>query len=447
VHLPCNGGKSSATRTDAAASHRDEPCSPRLSSELTELAKSSAHVQASKTAENRIKGAPLHRKASLTLRWLPSYAWQRIIRRAPDGPVHLVIALADHFEPSIVPEDGRARASQKEQQHRVDSWCREYPSLAKWRDAEGHVFKHTYFYPAEQYDKTLLDQLAHHCDAGWGELEIHLHHGSEAPDTEENTRRQLIQFRDKLVVEHGALSYLDGGGTPRYAFVHGNFALANTASGHNCGVDSEMQILADTGCYADMTLPPGRFHPAHIAKINSLYECSTPLYSHGAHRRGVDLQAGRPPSVFPLMVEGPLMLRFENPEGRISLGIENGSLTSNDPPTLYRLQLWKQAAITVKGRPDWLFVKLQCHGMDPRDRESMLGAKMHHFLEGLVSGAEERNETLHFVTAREMANVILAACDGHEGNPGEYRDYRLKRGGANPVLCASTATSSLAMNS
>jgi hypothetical protein len=31
------------------------------------------------------------------------------------------------------------------------------------------------------------------------------------------------------------------------------------------------------------------------------------------------------------------------------------------------------------------------------------------------------------VSAREMANVILAACDGHEGNPGDYRDYRLKR--------------------
>jgi len=26
-----------------------------------------------------------------------------------------------------------------------------------------------------------------------------------------------------------------------------------------------------------------------------------------------------------------------------------------------------------------------------------------------------------------MANIIFAACDGKEGNPGEYRDYRLKR--------------------
>ena len=34
---------------------------------------------------------------------------------------------------------------------------------------------------------------------------------------------------------------------------------------------------------------------------------------------------------------------------------------------------------------------------------------------------------LHFVTAREMTNILMAACDGREGNPGDYRDYRFKR--------------------
>jgi hypothetical protein len=26
-----------------------------------------------------------------------------------------------------------------------------------------------------------------------------------------------------------------------------------------------------------------------------------------------------------------------------------------------------------------------------------------------------------------LVNIILAACDGKEGNPGEYRDYQFKR--------------------
>jgi hypothetical protein len=57
---------------------------------------------------------------------------------------------------------------------------------------------------------------------------------------------------------------------------------------------------------------------------------------------------------------------------------------------------------------------------------------MQEFLRELTSEAEQRNEILHFTSAREMVNIILAACDGKEGNPGNYRDYRLQR--ARPVL-------------
>jgi hypothetical protein len=64
--------------------------------------------------------------------------------------------------------------------------------------------------------------------------------------------------------------------------------------------------------------------------------------------------------------------------------------------------------------------------MDPTQREAVLGAAMQRFLSELVEGARDRQEVIHFVTAREMVNIIWAACDGREGNPGEYRDYRLK---------------------
>jgi hypothetical protein len=80
----------------------------------------------------------------------------------------------------------------------------------------------------------------------------------------------------------------------------------------------------------------------------------------------------------------------------------------------------------VRGRPDWLFIKLHCHGMDPTQKSAVLGAAMGQFLRELVEGADERREILHFVTAREMVNIMLAACDGREGDPGEYRDYRFK---------------------
>jgi hypothetical protein len=57
----------------------------------------------------------------------------------------------------------------------------------------------------------------------------------------------------------------------------------------------------------------------------------------------------------------------------------------------------------------------------------VIGDSFRNFLAALVGGAADRNESLHFATAREMTNILLAACDGSEGNPGDYRDYRFKR--------------------
>jgi len=74
-----------------------------------------------------------------------------------------------------------------------------------------------------------------------------------------------------------------------------------------------------------------------------------------------------------------------------------------------------------------LFIKLHCYSMDPTQENAVLGDAVRSFLRELVSGAGERQETLHFASAREMVNIVLAACDGREGNPGDYRDYRLKR--------------------
>lgn len=372
-------------------------------------------------------GKRLARKVSWS-RWLPSYAWQRLTRPAPRGKVHLIFVLADHFEPAIVPSDGRARAPRPEQERRVERWCSEYPqAVSPWRDHEERPLVHTYFYPAEQYDRGLVQQLAEHCHKGWGELEIHLHHGVDAPDSAANTRQLLVNFRDALAVNHGSLSFLDGCGPARYAFVHGNFALANSAGGYACGVDSEMQILAETGCYADLTMPAAGFHPAQIGKVNSLYECGLRLDQRAPHRKGRDLRVGRIPQIFPLMVQGPLMPDFDTRARNGIVRVENAALIRSNPPSLRRLKLWKKAAITVSGRPDWLFIKLHCHSMDLTQQEAVSGAAMQQFLSQLLEGAEERDEVIHFVTAREMVNILFAACDGREGNPGDYRDYRLKR--------------------
>lgn len=361
-----------------------------------------------------------------SLPWVPGYFWQRCIRRMPHSrPIHLVIGIANHFEPPLQKQWASAAYGTTERNSRLKQWCREYPAaMGCWRDGDGRPLRHTYFYAAESCEAEVLDLLAEHCHAGWGEVEIQLHHGVESPDTAENTRTALSEFRDALAAR-GLLCRDNGSDLARYAFVHGNWALANSAQGQFCGVDQEMQILADTGCYADFTLPAPSC--AQIAKINSIYECGLPLNHRAPHRRGHDLRAGRAPKTFPLIVEGPLLVDLGRRTRTFFPSIESSELSGINPPTMRRFELWRKAAISVAGRPEWLFIKLHCHGMAAGQATSLYGEAMQAFVKQLVQNPRNHVEyELHFVTLREMVNIILAACNGKTGNPGKYRDYRLR---------------------
>ena len=346
-------------------------------------------------------------KILTTARWLPAYIWQRMTRTLPQGQRHLIFAMADHFEPSILPDAPGRLASLGLQEQRLEKWCRTYPRVFdEWRDSSGFPFVHTYFYPAEQYKPALVERLAQHCHGGWGEIEVQLHHGVQVPDTAGNTRRHLAEFRDSLA-GLGCLSRARGDQVPRYGFVHGNWALANSCNGRCCGVDEEMQVLADTGCFADFTLPSAP-NPAQVSNINLLYECGLPLTSRAPHRRAKPLHSGLPPTTFPLIIEGPLLIDFGKREtGRLPFKIENAAVSGLNPPSLHRLCLWMLADITVAGLPDWLFIKLHCHGMDPRDESSIIGEAVQRFMRDLTCWAQDNPDNqLHFVTGREMVNIV-----------------------------------------
>jgi hypothetical protein len=127
-----------------------------------------------------------------------------------------------------------------------------------------------------------------------------------------------------------------------------------------------------------------------------------------------------------LIIQGPLWLSFAQHPDRRWPYMENGALTARFPPSVTRLCDWIRPAIRVVGREDWVFIKLHCHGMDPRDTPTLLGDSMSGFLRSLTEIARaSRRFRLHFVSAREMVNIALAACDGLTGDPGGYRDYRL----------------------
>src|SRR5262245_47718222 len=92
-------------------------------------------------------------KATRSLRWLPAFCWQRATRRVPSrGRVHVMMTIANHFEPEFMPGMPGKYLDLDERERRVEAWCLEYRALAdRWRDVDGSPLRHTYFYPAEHY--------------------------------------------------------------------------------------------------------------------------------------------------------------------------------------------------------------------------------------------------------------------------------------------------------
>lgn len=373
------------------------------------------------------------KKLKWSLPWLARYPFWRAreMARRPsaraDNPQHLIVVVANHFEPGW--DERGLPLDWNQQLTKLDRWSEQAREIGQAvRDADGMPFKHTNFYPAEQYHPRLLERLALLQAEGLGEVEVHLHHGVEKPDTALNLRRALTEFRDVLAEEHQCLSRADESGAPRYAFVHGNLALANSAGGRCCGVDSEMQILADTGCYADMTLPSAP-DESQVARINAIYACGHPLHEARPHRSGASARVGKKEPQLPLIFTGPLVFNWQRRVRGIPVPrIDDGALVSNQPLDLARLNRWRGARVHVEGRPEWIFIKLYCHGFFTFDQPSTIGERLKRFwLEALEYGAKEGAFKIHFASAREAFNIAMAAIDGHTGSPGLYRDYRLRQ--------------------
>lgn len=360
--------------------------------------------------------------------WLVRYPWSRAksyLEQTAFEKKHIIFTVANHFEPGWSPNgilDHKTQMSRL-----VDYRDRFRKTSAALQDADGIKFKHTNFYPGEQYNSELLEIMAEMQAEGLGEVEVHLHHVGDKPDTAENVRKTLLEFRDTLAEKHRCLSRMDGVGNPMYAFVHGNLALANSCGGRYCGVDNEMEILRETGCYVDMTLPSAP-DQSQVPMLNQIYECGLPLDEAVPHRTGHRVAANGNKPLLPLIFTGPLVFNWTR---RISgfpvPRIDDGALAANQPLDFARFNRWRSANITVQGRSDWVFVKLYCHGFFDYDQSASMGEEAVRFFGNLLEESERKGEfKVHFASAREAFNMVAAAIDGKSGEPGKYRDYRLR---------------------
>jgi hypothetical protein len=345
--------------------------------------------------------------------WLKDRARKAIERKRVAGTRHLLFAFCDHYEPlhgNVDLERGAAR---------VSTWRGRYPEIARrFRDADGRHPRHSYFFPGEQYDGKLVEPLAEMCGMGLGEVEVHLHHDG---DTRETLRASLVKTLADLD-RHGVVPKTEGG-KPAWAFIHGNWCLANARRDRRwCGVDDEMELLWELGCYVDLTFPsaPDESQPGIV---NSIYYPRGDVRRRRAYEDGEVVRVGTPKQDRLLLIEGPIALVPRR--GRPALRIESGSVDRWDPPSAARVATWVDQEVTVGGRPEWVFVKVHTHGAPEWNTEVVLGdagIQMHEALGRYNDGEKWK---LHYVTAREMFNVARAAMDGKSGEPSDWFDYEI----------------------
>lgn len=342
--------------------------------------------------------------------WLPSYFRSKNRKEhvsfSPDQPRHIFIAVCDHFEPEW------GNPTKSEALARVDRWCQEYPDrFSKFSDSRGQVPQHTFFFPQDQYAPEYLDRLAALCKQGYGDVDVHLHHDH---DTAEGLRQKMNEFRQTLFDRHGLLRKDPVTGEIVYGFIHGNWALCNSRpDGRWCGVDNEIEILMETGCYADLTMPSAPSN-TQTQIINSLYYAKHRPGERKSHNQGTLAHVGQIPEQDSLlMIQGPLRLDWSNLKWGCLPRIENSDLHAGRPATLKRFQHWLAADVHVSGRPDWTFIKLHTHGAKPGNIDTLLGEETEDFHTALRQEAARHPEwKYYYVTAWEMASLIHQAEQG-----------------------------------
>ncbi len=336
--------------------------------------------------------------------WLPGYFLNRITSGSEVDsslPKHIFLCICDHFEPTAEGAD-RTKALQ-----RVKKWVEKYPEIAKkYHDSNGRIPKYTFFYPLEEYCSQEMQLLAELCHQGYGEVEIHLHHDN---DTAENLRNSLQKFKNLMFSQYGLLSKDKKTDEIRYAFIHGNWALNNSGpDGRFCGINNETKVLYETGCYADFTLPSAPSE-TQTQKVNSLYYAADCSPMPKAHNWGTDVKSGHNNGHGLLLIQGPLMLDWKRKKFGIFPRIENSSIDYNNPVTAHRIKLWIDANIHVKGKANWIFVKVHTHGCADKNIESLLNRDLDFLFSYLSENCNDKKSFfLHFVSAREIYNIIKA---------------------------------------
>ena len=275
--------------------------------------------------------------------WLPALITSRVHQAfrpvRHDGPTDVFFCIADHFEPSHRHDRRQHRTCAR---RRVGEG---YPRLAeRFADADGRPPQHTFFFPEEDYRpesprrarRSLPSRLWQTSKSIFITIKIQPAALGE----------RLGAFHRGPIPSAWAASPRSSTAASAFGFVHGNWALDNARpDGRWCGVNNEITILLDAGCYADFTLPAAP-DPSQTRTINSIYYAIDDPARPRSHDYGTAVRVGATAPANGLLIDSrPADVRYAPPDLEHVPGLENGAIDSSDAhlPTLDRFASWVDA--------------------------------------------------------------------------------------------------------
>jgi hypothetical protein len=317
-------------------------------------------------------------------------------------PRDIVVALMFVYEPSV--DSGGMR-----------DLLKMFASLAaEHTDSDGRKFQLTFACPGRDTDSTTLYMLTDYCRRGLGEVEylIPWDYSSE------------VSMRDEL---GQGLRFFNSRGWMSTVGSEIRFAVVGEGRGDERGGDDfrkQASVLSDLGCYADMSFPGAR-NSLQQSSVNTMFMVSSADYD--PYNESDELRAGRLGKGGLLVVEGPFLIDWTDWRFTLRPYVEDGYLSPETPPDPGRVDSWVRANVHVIGQPNWIFVKLTIGGLSNAASAQSLG---HSFDQSLMYLEEVYNDSemyrLHYVTAREMYNVAMAAQALQNGDAGLFRDYLIE---------------------
>jgi hypothetical protein len=358
---------------------------------LLKLESQSGNLQSKYSSPRKIMTLP--RNAQL---WMPGYLKSLSAVKAPP-PDRVWVLIADHFEPFCKP------ANDVDALNRVRVWRHKWPEIAsRHRDSCGNRPTYTFFYPEEEYRPHLLDSLAEMTEEGIADVEVHLHHDGEG---EKNFVDRVSGFTETLFARHGLLR--KNKGKIVFGFIHGNWALDNSLPGGRwCGLNNEIALLRDLGCYADFTLPSAP-SLAQTRMINTIYWANDDPSRPKSHDTGVPVRAGDASSGDLLMIPGPLALNWHSRKFGVLPRLETGELAASNPVTRERVRIWLKYAPRIAGDA---FIKLFAHGAREDNSSWLLDRDLDLTFQLLRDECARMGSSLQYVTAWKMRNTVESAC-------------------------------------